>query len=319
MTEKSSSLDSQASTIHYRRKQALQESMLAYLFLTPAILAIAFVLVYPIISLLISSFHSQATYTRPSQFIGLGNYVTVLADRAFSKAVKNTFVWTAGVTIGQVIVGMYFALLLHRRFPGRWLARMLVIVPWVLPGVVVAITWKFMYHQDLGLINNTLRAVGLGSLAHSWLGDQTTAMPALIIVGVWKGFAFYTLMFLAGMQTIPIELYESARIDGAGERQQLFHITMPLLRPVIVTSTVLGLIWTSNYFEAIYVLTGGGPARSTETLPMFIYNTSFVYYHFEEGMAGSNILLFIVLIILGLYALLISRGNSLRQLARKEQ
>jgi multiple sugar transport system permease protein len=226
--------------------------------------------------------------------------------------VRNTFIWTFGVTIGQVILGLYFALILHRRFPGRWLARALVIIPWILPGIVSAVTWRFMYSQDFGLINLVLRSIGLPQFAHAWLGDVQTAMISVIIVGIWKGFGFYTLMFLSGMQTIPTELYESARIDGANERQQLLGITLPLLRPVMITSTVLGLIWTSNYFDAIFVMTGGGPARATETLPMFIYNTGFSFYRTEEAMAGSNILMFVVLALLGVYFVvtrLISPGS----------
>jgi multiple sugar transport system permease protein len=291
------------------RRQALQENLLAYMFLLPAILAIALVLFYPIASLFVTSFYSRPTLTRPSVFIGLENYLSVLRDPIFPTAIRNTFIWTFGVTVGQVVVGMYFALILHRHFPGRWLARALVIIPWILPGIVVAVTWRFMYSQDFGLINLVLRGIGLEQFAHSWLGDGQTAMPAVIVVGVWKGFGFYTLMFLAGMQTIPVELYEAAHIDGANERQQLLRITLPLLRPVLITSTVLGLIWTSNYFEAIFVMTGGGPARSTETLPMFIYNTGFGFYRTEEAMAGSNILMLIVVILLGFYMLIVKGVN----------
>jgi len=291
------------------RRQALRENLLAYLFLLPALLAIALVLFYPILNLLVTSFYSSPTLSHPSQFIGLKNYVAVLTDPIFPTAVRNTFIWTFGVTFGQVLLGIYFALILHQRFPGRWLARVLVIIPWVLPGIVVAVTWRFMYSQDFGLINLALRSVGLGQLAHAWLGDTQTAMISVIIVGIWKGFGFYTLMFLAGMQTIPVELYEAARIDGANDRQQLVSITLPLLRPIMITSTVLGLIWTSNYFEALLVMTGGGPARSTETLPMFIYNTGFSFYRIEEAMAGSNILLIIVLLLLGFYALVVRRIN----------
>ena len=291
------------------RHQALRENLMAYLFLLPAILAIGLVLFYPIVNLFITSFYSRPTFTRPSEFIGLENYLAVLRDPIFPTAIRNTFIWTFGVTIGQVVVGIYFALILHRRFPGRWLARVLVIIPWVLPGIVVAVTWRFMYSQDFGLINLVLRGIGLAQFARTWLGDAQTAMIAVIIVGVWKGFGFYTLMFLAGMQTIPVELYESARIDGANERQQLLRITLPLLRPVLITSTILGLIWTSNYFDAIFVMTGGGPARSTETLPMFIYNTGFSFYRTEEAMAGSNILMIIVLILLAFYMLIINRIN----------
>jgi len=293
-----------------KRQRAIRENLLAYLFLAPTILAIVVVLFYPIISMIISSFYSRPTLTRPSVFIGTANYLEVLNDPIFPQVVKNTVLWTLGVTFGQVVLGMYFALILHRRFPGRWLARMLVIIPWVLPGIVVAVTWRFMYSQDFGLINLFLRSIGLESMAQSWLGNQQTAMPAVILVGIWKGFGFYALMFLAGLQSIPTELYESARIDGAGERQQLRYVTLPLLKPVAVTSSVLGLIWTSNYFDAIFVLTGGGPARATETLPMFIYNTAFSFYRTEEAMAGSNILMLIVLLLLAFYMLVILRRGQ---------
>jgi multiple sugar transport system permease protein len=298
------------------RAKMLRENLLAYALLLPALAAIALVLFYPILNLLVTSFFSRPTLSRPSTFIGFENYVSVVTDPAFPMVVKNTVLWTFGVSLGQVILGIYFALVLHRKFPGRWLARILVIIPWVLPGIVVAVTWRFIYHQDIGLINHILRGIGLDSMARSWLGSRETALPAVILVGIWKGFGFYTLMFLAGLQTIPNELYEAARIDGAGARAQLWHITLPLLKPIAVTSTVLGLIWTSNYFEAIFVLTGGGPARATETLPMFIYNTAFSYYRTEEGMAGSNILMLIVLILLAFYLLVINRPTSIQK--RKE-
>ncbi|HVO69966.1 MAG TPA: sugar ABC transporter permease [Aggregatilineaceae bacterium] len=310
-----SSVDERMTTHHTQRAKAarrrtLQENLLAYLFLAPTIAVVVLVLFYPIIRIVITSFYSQPTYTRPSEFIGWQNYRAILNDPVFPEVVRHTIQWTIGVTIGQVCLGMYFALLLHQHFPFRGLARMLVIIPWVIPGIVVAVTWRFMYNQQMGLINEVLRAVGLGVYAKSWLGDPKTAMWAVIVVGVWKGFGFYMLMFLAGIQAIPSEIFESARIDGAGPLQQVRHITLPLLRPVMVTSTVLGLIWTSNYFEAIFILTGGGPARMTETFPMYIYNTAFAFYRFEKARAASNILLLLVLIGVGFYLLILSRRKQ---------
>jgi multiple sugar transport system permease protein len=290
-------------------RQVIEENVLAYLLLAPALIAIALVLFYPILSLIVTSFFSRATFTRPSVFIGFDNYIDVLTDPIFGVALRNTILWTGAVTLGQVFVGGCFALLFHHRFPGRGIARVLAIFPWVLPGIVVAVTWRFMYHQEMGLINLILRGVGLNRMASSWLGNPQTAMLSVIVVGIWKGFGFYMLMFLAGIQAIPSELFEAARIDGANERQQIRYVTLPMLRPVIITSTVLGLIWTSNYFDAIFVLTGGGPARMTETLPMFIYNTAFGFYKFEEGMAGSNILLVIVLLSISFYLFILSRRN----------
>jgi multiple sugar transport system permease protein len=310
-----SSVDEHMTTHHTPRAKAarrrtLQENFLAYLFLAPTIAVVVLVLFYPIGRIVITSFYSQPTYSRPSEFIGWQNYQAILNDPVFPEVVGHTVQWTLGVTIGQICLGMYFALLLHQHFPFRGLARMLIIIPWVIPGIVVAITWRFMYNQQMGLLNEVLRAIGLEAYAKSWLGDPKTAMWAVIVVGVWKGFGFYMLMFLAGIQAIPNEIFESARIDGAGPLQQVRHITLPLLRPVMVTSTVLGLIWTSNYFEAIFILTGGGPARMTETFPMYIYNTAFAFYRFEKARAASNILLLLVLISVGFYLLILSRRKQ---------
>jgi multiple sugar transport system permease protein len=172
------------------------------------------------------------------------------------------------------------------------------------------VVWRFLYAGDFGLFNQTLRAIGLDNLTRAWLTNLETAMPAVMLVGVWKGFGFYMVMLLAGLQGIPTDIVEAARLDGAGRPQMLRDITLPLLRPVILMSVVLGLIWTSNYFEAIYILTGGGPARATETLPIFIFNTAFHFYRLNEAIAGAIILLLLVVSMVTIYMLLFFRLNK---------
>jgi multiple sugar transport system permease protein len=241
--------------------------------------------------------------------VGLRQYRTVIQDPVFTPALKNTILWTFGVTVMQFCLGLILALLLNNPFRGRGLLRSLGIIPWVIPGIVVAVIWRLLYASDFGLINSALRSLGLGTLTRPWLIDTATAMPAVMVAGAWKGFGFYMLMFLAGLQGIPIDLYEAARLDGAGRVRLFKDITVPLLRPVILMSVVLGVIWTSNYFEAIYVLTGGGPARLTETLPIFVYKTAFQYFHLNEAVAGSIILLLIVLSLVTVYLIIFLRLN----------
>lgn len=280
-----------------------------YLLLAPAFLVMAAVIVYPIVSNIQASFMGEATLSRPAAFTGLDNYRKILADPVFFPALRRTLIWAFGVTLMQFGCGLGMALLLNRSFPGRPVIRALAIIPWITPGIVVAVVWRFLYAGQFGLINQVLRALELDGLTRAWLTNLSTALPAVMIVGAWKGFGFYMLMLLAGLQSIPVEIIEAARLDGANRFQLFKDITAPLLRPVTLMSLVLGLIWTTNYFEAIYVLTAGGPARATETLPIYIFNTAFSFYRLNEAVAAAIILLLIVLTMVSVYLLLYLRLN----------
>jgi multiple sugar transport system permease protein len=284
--------------------------LVPYLLIAPAFAVMLTVIVYPIGSNVWASFIGEATLSRPAEFVGLEQYRNVLDDPVFLPAVRRTLVWAFGVTVMQFSLGLLLALLLNRSFPGRSFVRSFAILPWIMPGIVAAVVWRFLYAGDFGLFNQALRAVGLGDLTRAWLTNLSTAMPAVMIVGVWKGFGFYMVMLLAGLQGIPTDVIEAARLDGASRFQMLRDITMPLLRPVILMSVVLGLIWTTNYFEAIYILTAGGPARATETLPIFIYNTAFQFYRLNEAIAGAILLLLLVLALVFVYMVLFLRLNK---------
>ncbi len=288
----------------------LQRVLLPYALAAPAFVLMLAILVYPLIQAMVASFSVEASLFHPAHFVGLANYENAVNDPVFFRAIGNTFYWTIGVTVGEVILGMYFALLLHRRFWGRGLYRGLIMLPWLIPSVVGALGWAFMFNPDYGFINQALSQSGLSRLTHSWLADPTTAMPAAIFVGSWKGFGFYMLMLLAGLQSIPTDLYEAGRIDGAGRLALFHHITLPGLRPVLFSSILLGIIWTANYFDAIYILTGGGPARLTETLPIFVFVTAFTNFNINEAIAASNLLLLLVVALLVIYIVAFSRFST---------
>jgi multiple sugar transport system permease protein len=280
-----------------------------YLLLAPAFLVMASVIIFPIASNIRASFMGEATLTRPSAFVGLDNYRNVLDDPVFFPAMRRTLIWGFGVTFLQFSLGLGMALLLNRSFPGRSVIRAMAIIPWITPGIVVAVVWRFLYAGQFGLINQALRSVGLDDLTRAWLTNLSTALPAVMVVGAWKGFGFYMVMLLAGLQSIPVDVIEAAKLDGANRFQMFRDVTAPLLRPVTLMALVLGLIWTTNYFEAIYVLTGGGPARATETLPIYIYNTAFSFYRLNEAVAAAIVLLLIVLTMVTAYLLLFLHLN----------
>jgi len=274
---------------------------LPYLILLPAFTVMGLVIFYPMAYSIFNSAFDTPAYQRAAQFIGVKNYESVLKDARFYDALGRTIVWTVGCTVFQYVVGLGLALLLNSKVRAVSWLRPVYILPWIIPGVVAAMAFRFMYANDVGLINVTLRSVGLGSLARPWIANPDTAMGAALLLGTWKGFPFYMIMLLAGLQNIPIELVDAARIDGASGRDVLTKILLPLLAPISSISLLLGVIWTSNYFDGIYLLTGGGPARATETLPIYIYNTGFVRFDLPRASAASVILLVIVTALASVY------------------
>lgn len=283
------------------------EALLPYLLLCPAFVVMFSLIAFPLVFNVYASLLGPGSAGTPGEPVGLRNYLRVLTNPIFPGMLANTVIWTAGVTALQVCLGMVFALLLNRRTPGRAVFRALAILPWITPGVVAAVSWRWLYHSEFGLLNNTLKDAGLAALTRPWLTDPTTAMLAVILVGVWKGFGFYFIMLLAGLQGIPAELYEAAAIDGASAWRRFWAITVPQLGSVLGIAGLLGIIWTSNYFDAIYILTGGGPARRTETFPIFIYNTAFEFYRLPEASAASVILMTLVVLFVALYLAILAR------------
>ena len=251
-------------------------------------------MVYPIVMVAIQSFFD----VRPTRhegwiFVGGANYLQAVTDSAVWSVFGNSLIWTIASVFFQLVVAMAAALLLQQLATAQ-VFRAIFVLPWATPVVVGALAWKLLYQPDYGLINQTLSAVGLGSLKGAWLADPKTALAAVIVTNIWRGFPFIMVLLISGMASIPDELYEAASVDGASWAQSFRGITLPLLRPMLLTSTLLALIWTFNNFSLIYVMTGGGPAGATDILTTFVYKNAFSSFNFGYASALSMVLFAIV-------------------------
>lgn len=277
-----------------RRSDKSKSPWLGFLFTFPSIVMMLALLFIPMgYSFYMSLFNTSLTKPVP-EFIGLAGYIKLFKDPLTFKIIGNAIIWTVSVVLGQSLIGMWAALSLNRKFPGRTLIRGLVVLPWVIPGVVAAMIWKLVFDAQLGFLNNLLRSAGIIEGFIDWLGDPRYAMGSCIVVAVWKGFGFSALMFMAGLQGISKELYEAAEVDGAGTVSRFIHITLPGLADVISMTLILTGIWTFNYFEIIYNLTGGGPLRSTHIMPTYIYEQAF--RNFNMGSAARYAVISIVMV-----------------------
>jgi multiple sugar transport system permease protein len=273
-----------------------------YLLLVPALIPVLVLSVYPLLRGVWLGFtDARAGRDLPTHFTGLENYRELLHDTLFWQSFEVGLIWAFSVTALQFVLGLGLANLLNQPLRLRWLGRTLALVPWAMPPVIVGIMWRLVYHPDAGLINELLYQLGAGGAQRNWLGDFSTALPAVIAVGVWAGMPQTTVVLLAGLQGIPQELHEAAAVDGASAWQRFRRITLPQLAPVIVAITSLDFIWNFNSFGLVYVLTGGGPGGKT-TLPMlFAYDEAFRYGHYGYAAALGNVMVVIIVAMLALY------------------
>lgn len=243
-----------------------------YLFILPAAVLLTLVVLYPIVNSLHMSFSEyKLVLGNSKEFIGLSNYIEVLKDPVFRKSIALTLVWIVfGVGL-QFILGLGLALVLNNEFKGRGICRALLMIPWVTPGVIIALMWTWMYDGNYGVINDLLSRMGIIDSFIPWLSRSETVMPSLIVTIVWQGIPFFGLMLLAGLQSIPQELYEAARVDGAGPVKTFFYITLPMLKNTIYVTTLLRVIWVANSVDVIYTMTGGGPANNSMTLSVYTF------------------------------------------------
>ncbi|MGN6548753.1 MAG: carbohydrate ABC transporter permease [Pararhizobium sp.] len=289
-----------------------QARWMIWLFIAPAVILVAVLLYYPMIGTIIESFYSTSFINPNPEFVGLKLYRQMLSGPDFTNVVWNSCVWTIGVVILQNLFGFLAALLLNQRLPGQGLMRSLVLLPWVLPGVVAAILWRFMYDPQLGLINSFLVSLGLADHGIAWLGQASTAMGAAIIAAVWKGFPFSTVVYLAGLQNVDQEQIEAATIDGAGRLRRLFDIVLPAMKEIIALNVVLTTILTFNYFDMIWVLTRGGPLDATHIFPTKIYELGFGQFRFGQAAVYGVFSIIVLALLISLYFIAQRGGRSRR-------
>ena len=246
--------------------------VLPYALLTPAVVVTVVVVFLPMIEAMITSLYDLILWKpNASRFVGFGNYIKLFHDPVFWVALGNTALWI-GLTVPlQMGLGLITALLLNREFPWRGLARALVIIPWALSSVVIALMWRWIYDPNTGVLNDILLHLSVIKSGVPWLADPSTALYAVIATLVWQGFPFFAVMILAGLQGIPKSQYEAASIDGASAWRQFRHITLPGIAPVLATAGLLRVIWVANSMDVIFVMTGGGPGYATHTLPLYAF------------------------------------------------
>ncbi len=279
-----------------------------YAYLLPAAICLGGTILFPIIKAMhMSLYHNVLSRPQDYRFIGLGNYLRLIQDPTFWLTLKNSVVWvTCSVSI-QFVLGFLGALLLNAGFKGRAFLRTLNLLPWVIPGVVVGLMWEYLYQPNYGPINDILKRVGLVRVPIAWLSEPISAMAAVIITNIWRGIPFFTIMILAGLQAIPDKLYEAATVDGASVVQRFRHVTLPMLRPIIIIATATRIIWTFNYADLIFVMTAGGPANMTQITSSYTLLSAYTDLDFGYAATLSVVLLVIMLVFTAFY-LRITKG-----------
>ncbi|MBE5994203.1 MAG: sugar ABC transporter permease [Paenibacillaceae bacterium] len=267
---------------------------------------------YPIVSNLILSLQNVTVrnLVRGSRdFIGFDNYIKLMHDPVFLRAMFNTLLFTVSCLVVQFIIGFALALLFQKDFSFARPVRGLLMIPWMIPMTVTALIFKFMFSTDVGIINYFLKSAGLITENIQWLTSPSTAMTAVITANIWIGIPFNTILISTGLTTIPLELYESAAIDGANGRQKFFKITLPLMRTTIESLLVLGFIYTFKVYDMVYVMTGGGPVNSTHLLSTYSYKLSFEMFQYSLGSSAANVLLVILLLVGVVYLKITMKGE----------
>ncbi len=270
-----------------------------YRYLAPTLILMIVLLVIPICMVVRYSFLDKAVVSPNPEFVGVENYATLFADSEFWNAVSNTIIFVVVSVVAHLVIGMIFAMLLNSKYFStrtKTIARVIYILPWVFTASVVAILWKLML-QPSGIVNYLLDFLPQVSRNTEWLSNQEIALAVICFINIWCGYPFYMISILAGLQGISEDLYESAAIDGATLSKSFIHITIPQLKPILISIAMLDFIWTLQSFNVIWMLTGGGPINSTETLSIYIYKLAFQKLDYSMAGTAATVLLVVCVFI----------------------
>jgi multiple sugar transport system permease protein len=292
---------------------SVKKSLSKYVFVLPAFLFVLIFMLYPIFYNILVSFQdvSIANLKGDKPFIGFQNYVEIFNNEKFIVSLKNTAIYTVTCIIFQLTIGFLLALFLNQKFPLRNLFRSIMLLAWMTPLVITGTLFKWLYDVDYGVINYLLVQIGFISEPINWLGQQSTALLAVIITNIWIGIPFNMILLLSALQALPHDVYEAARIDGANKLQSFFKITIPLMKPAVLVVMVLGIIYTFKVFDIILIMTGGGPVNATQVLPFFGYELAFVNFKFGLSGAVATIILTILTMISLIYLYLIRKEETM--------
>jgi multiple sugar transport system permease protein len=286
-----------------RGPSTLARRLIPYGYLSPTALLIVVLMVVPIVMVISYSFRDNVIVQDNSVFAGFANYTKVLTDPDFLTALQNTGVFISVSTVAHLVLGLAFAMMLNTPLLGgvtKAIFRIVYILPWLFTIAVIAVIWRLLLDPS-GVVNYVLHTLGAIQQGVNWLGDPSTALWAVTFVNIWSGYPFFMISLLAGLQSIPNDLYEAAAVDGTNWFQRFLHVTLPQLRPVIISMAVLDLIWTSQQFALIWMTTGGGPLHTTEMLSTYTYKQAFSEYEFATASAAAVIVLLLTMVLAVFY------------------
>jgi multiple sugar transport system permease protein len=293
------------------RRFSRRDTLPALLFLLPLFVLVVALIVYPFYRAVWLSFTDKLV-GYPERFVGLRNYVYLANDDAFHGVVRNSLVFTVASVSLKVLTGVAMALVLHATIRWRNMFRGLMLLPWITSTVIVALTWRWMFDSfpGRGFFNSVLMDTGLLSRPIAFMATAEGAMLAVVIANWWRGFPFFGVSYLAGLQSIPLELYEAAAVDGAGTWRRFWHITLPGLKHIIIVTVLLSFIWTINDFNIIYVMTRGGPGTATQVFATYSYEVAFNMLRWGRGVTISIFAVPLLIVGIALVSRYLLRDNS---------
>lgn len=280
------------------------------MMILPSLLLAFWIIGYPIYDVVMAAVHEVNRFGKLKDFVGFGNFATLAADPIFWASLWRTLIWTVGVVGGTILLSLPIALILNDDFYGRGLMRVIIMLPWAVSLTMTAIVWKWSLHGQYGMVNETLQDLGILSRPVEWLATANIAFPVEILVGILVSIPFTTTVFLGGLASLPGEIYEAARIDGASAWQRFTKLTMPLMKSFFNIALVLNIIHVFNSFPIIWVMTKGDPANSTDILVTYLYKLAFRYGRIGDAAAMSLIMFAILLAFTIVYARMAMRSEE---------
>ena len=285
---------------HFRQDSISMKRLMPYFFIGPALLALVALVVYPLLYGVYISFF-KTTLANKWDFVGLKNYISVFSDGVFVKQLGVTLKFTAIVVLAHFIIGIFLAMLLNQSRPGITFFRTILVLPWLMPEVVIALIFKLIMNPLYGLLNYGMQLLGLSEGGVSWLGDTKYAFISVVLVCIWKGYPLVMVNALAALQSVSTDIYEAAKVDGANKIQTFFRIILPSIKPVLATTLILDTVWWFKHYTIVYLMTKGGPGSDTSIVSIEIYKQAFDYFNFGKAASMSVVVFFVCLIISKLY------------------
>lgn len=282
--------------------------LIPYFFIGPALLALVALVVYPLLYGVYISFF-KTNLANKWEFVGLKNYISVFSDGVFVKQLGITLKFTAIVVCAHFVIGIFLAMLLNQSRPGITFFRTILVLPWLMPEVVIALIFKWIMNPLYGLLNYAMQLMGMSEGGMSWLGDTKYAFISVVLVCIWKGYPLVMVNALAALQSVSTDIYEAARVDGANKVQTFFRIVLPSIKPVLATTLILDTVWWFKHYTIVYLMTKGGPGSDTSIVSIEIYKQAFDYFNFGKAAAMSVVVFFVCLIISKLYRRFLDNEN----------